>query len=267
MSNIAWPPADDAAVAKLMKDNGIQGVEVAPTRVWPDPVSRSRSEIQDYAVKWKRMGISISSMQALLFGQPELTVFQSKQQRDLTLAYLKKIIRIAGLLGAGVLVFGSPKNRLGGNLPRATVDDIAGEFFAALGTCAQENGCVFCIEPNPVAYGCDFITTSEQALELVKDVNNPGFGLHLDSAAMVMSNEDITQSMALALPRLRHFHISEPQLAPVGAGGVDHTVFASALKESNYDKWCSIEMRETETDSNLQAISSALRYVSDLYQR
>jgi sugar phosphate isomerase/epimerase len=266
ISNIAWPPDEDVAVAEIMREYGLEGVEIAPTKIWPDPASSSRSEIQEYAAKWKKMGIAVSSMQALLFGHPELTIFESKQKRDLTLSYLKKMIRVGGLLGAEALVFGSPKNRTVGNLPEPSVEEIAAEFFDSLGKCAESYGCIFCIEPNPVAYGCDFITTSEQALDLVRKINNPGFGLHLDSAAMTMSNENIVKNMAVAGPYLRHFHISEPGLLPVGPGKVNHGLFSKILCQSTYQNWYSIEMRETKGGGNLRVIAAALRYVCETYR-
>ena len=74
---------------------------------------------------------------------------------------------------------------------KRVADEIAISFFTAIGEFATQYDCVFCIEPNPTEYGCDFVTTSEQARELVKKVNHPGFGLHLDAAAMTMSNENI----------------------------------------------------------------------------
>jgi len=35
VSNIAWPREQDAAVADLLREHGVRGIEVAPTKVWP----------------------------------------------------------------------------------------------------------------------------------------------------------------------------------------------------------------------------------------
>lgn len=266
ISNIAWEPDEDGAVVKLMNEFNVTGVEIAPTKIWSDPVSVSDADIKFYSNRWKKEGIEISSMQALLFGHPELTLFEGKEKRQQTISYLSKIIRLGGLLGAGALVFGSPRNRLIGNLDKATVDDIALEFFTAMGRSAAEHDCMFCIEPNPTAYACDFITTSEQARELVAKVNHPGFGLHLDAAGMSMSNENIAKQLPISIPTLCHFHISEPNLARVGTGNVDHELVATLFNAADYNHWHSIEMRATENRGNVSGVAAALKFVRETYQ-
>jgi len=265
ISNIAWNLDEDEAVLALMHEYGVSGVEIAPTKIWADPLSASDADIRLYANRWKNEGIDISSMQALLFGHPELTIFEDKEKRQRTTEYLCKIIRLGGILGAGALVFGSPKNRLICNLEKKIVDEISAEFFTAVGKCAAEHGCVFCIEPNPVSYGCDFITTSEQARELVENVNHPGFALHLDAAGMTMSNENIAQQLPLSIPQLCHFHISEPNLEPVGLGTVDHKLIVALFNVSDYKNWYSIEMRPPDKNNNLSGIATALKFIRETY--
>ena len=267
ISNIAWEPEEDNAVITLMQQYGVTGVEIAPTKIWPDPVSASDNEIRDTARRWQQQGITISSMQALLFGHPELLLFADPATRQQTLDYLAGIIRVGGLLGAGALVFGSPKNRRVGDMPRQQAHSIAVDFFGAAGEIAQQHGCRLCIEPNPTDYGCDFVTDSQQARELVAQVNHPGFGLHLDAAGMVMSGEDITQQIKLSADELCHFHISEVNLDPVGGGSVDHRQFGDALDRAGYNNWYAIEMRASGPGRNLAAIESSLQYVSRIYSR
>ncbi len=265
ISNIAWDPRDDARIADSMRACGVTGVEIAPTKLWQDPLDVDESAVREYRDFWETRGITITSMQALLFGRPDLTIFQDGAARQATLAYLSGIIRLAGRLGAEVLVFGSPGNRRVGDLPAQQVRATAVEFFRRVGEISQDAGVIFCIEPNPVAYGCDFITDSAQGRELVKDVDHPGFGLHLDAAAMVMSEEDIPAALRATGSALCHFHISEPQLAPIGSGGVDHERIARELKKLNYRRWRSIEMRPPGADDNVAAVSQAMEKAVTLY--
>ena len=265
ISNIAWDPKEDESVCVLMRKYGVTGVEIAPTKIWDKPATVDRQDALDYAQSWKDRGIEISSMQALLFGRPDLVIFGDAESRQATLDYLTDIIRLGGLLGAQALVFGSPKNRLVGDLPRNEAMDIACEFFRAVGRAATENGTTFCIEPNPLDYGCDFITTSDEGRELVSAVNQPGFCLHLDAAGMTMSREDIEQQLAASVPGICHFHISEPGLKPVGNGNVDHGTFARILAECGYDRWYSIEMAAQGGQDNVAAIEASLGIVSHHY--
>jgi sugar phosphate isomerase/epimerase len=62
-----------------------------------------------------------------------------------------------------------------------------------------------------------------------------------------------------------HFHISEPFLAPVGEGKVDHKSFANILAELNYQGWKSIEMKAQNPDSNIENVTEALKTAIQYY--
>lgn len=265
ISNIAWHIEQDPAVARIMRQFNAVGVEIAPTKIWPAPLSVSDAAIEDYRQFWEDHGIRIVAMQALLYGRPDLTIFDDESRRDATFRYLCGIIELGSKLGATALVFGSPGNRKTDGRAQADVERISLEFFSAVGKVADSYDLTFCIEPNPVEYGCDFITNSEQGLDLVRRVGVPGFGLHLDAAAMTLSRESIAQALGKAAPSIKHFHISEPNLAPIGDAGVDHAAVAAALRDAGYAGWVSIEMRAPDHDAALEQVQSALAIARDLY--
>lgn len=265
ISNIAWHPNEENTVARIMQDMNIRGVEIAPTNVWDSPLTANDADIKDYRRFWESQGIQIVAMQALLFGRADLTIFGSIENRRKTFDYLSQMIQLGGKLGAKVLVFGSPKNRKVGNLSQGEIEHIAVPFFRDLGQVAIENGSIFCIEPNPTIYGCDFITTSGQGLELVRKVSSQGFGLHLDAAAMTLSQEPIESAIEASFAWLQHFHISEPQLARIGTGDVAHSAFARILDRLHYKNWGSIEMKTQSTDSCIESVVRALRQSLDYY--
>lgn len=268
ISNIAWQPEDDSRIAESMLEYGFTGVEIAPTKLWKNPLEAEPSSVDSYRAFWNERGITIPSMQALLFGRPDLRIFDDKATRSATLAYLSGIIELGARLGARVLVFGSPKNRSIGNLDRKQAFDIAAEFFGAVGRVAAQHDSIFCIEPNPVAYGCDFVTTSEEGLELVHSVAHPGFGLHLDTAGMTMSKEKIGTALQNAFDDLCHFHISEPDLVPIGTDGVDHKLFSKVLSDLGYEHWYSVEMRSAEErQESVDGVRLALAEVCKSYKQ
>ena len=246
VSNIAWTAETDEEIATLLADLGVSAIEIAPTRRWPDPALATPEDAEAYRTWWARRGLRIASMQSLLFGRDDLVIFGAQDKRAEARDYLRRIIRLAGDLGAGPLVFGSPKNRRIGALPAAEARHIAIEFFGAMGDAASASGVTFCLEPNPAEYGADYLTTSTAAVELLGEIRNPGLGLHLDAAAMTLAKESPREAIVAAIPWLRHFHASEPYLAPIGSGGTDHGAFASALAGEGYEGLISIEMRGVE---------------------
>ena len=112
ISAIAWEPSEDDAAASILREHGFTGVELAPTKIFPRPHCAADAEIAACQEAWSRRGLRIVAMQALLFGRPELTVFG--EARKQTLEYLCGVARLGGRLGAGALVFGSPRNRARG---------------------------------------------------------------------------------------------------------------------------------------------------------
>jgi sugar phosphate isomerase/epimerase len=266
ISNLAWDSTHDSAVAALMQSHGVTGVEIAPTKIWDEPLDASDSELEDYAELWSDFGIEIVSLQSLLFNKPDLQLFLTDASRSEMQSYLEGIIELAARLGAQVLVFGSPKNRTRGDIDPASAEKIAVPFFRAIGDYALDCGVTFCIEPNPVEYGCDWITTSAEGVRLVESVGTKGFGLHLDAAGMTLAKEDPASALPRAIKVLEHFHISEPKLKPVGSSpsaGTNHAAFAKALNAAAFTGWTSIEM--LPPIPLLEGIKGALKYALQVY--
>jgi sugar phosphate isomerase/epimerase len=264
ISNIAWPLSEEDHVAELLQRAGVAGIEIAPTKIWPAPLEASELELEAYRAFWQARGVSIVAAQSLLFGKPELTIFEDAETRSRTLAYLQGMTRVCARLGCQALVFGSPKNRRIGGLPIVQARAIAQEFFGHLAESAEREGTAVVLEANPPAYGADFITRAADAIDLVKRVNHPGLRLHLDTACMTLAGDPIAETIAAGRDYLWHLHISQPFLAPVAADGIDHRAFAQALREQGYARWVSIEMREPEPFT-ADTIGATLRFAGDVY--
>jgi sugar phosphate isomerase/epimerase len=265
-SNIAWDQAEEAQIAELLHSRGITRVEIAPTKVFADPTSVSETEVRDYRALWNDQGIGIVAFQSMLFGREDLLVFGDDAVRRETIDYLARFIELAGRLGAGVLVFGSPRNRrVPDGMSPAEADDIAAGFFAKLGQIAVDNDTVFCIEPNPVAYDCNFVVDAAHGLGLVSRVAHPGFGLHLDAAGMTLAGDDLYDSVVAAASWLRHFHASAPFLGVLEDEVVRHDRAARALTDIGYDRTVSIEMRPAAEGGNVERIAAALDVAERYY--
>lgn len=266
VSTIAWAAADDREAAALIRDGGGHGVEVAPTRQWEHPLEASAAEVADYRRQWERGRLEIAALQALFYGRPDLELFRDESGREEALRYLGGIIRLGGALGAGPLVFGSPKNRLTLARDAESVQAIATEFFRAAGALATRHGTVVCVEANPPEYGADFVTTVAEARRLVDRVSHPGFGLHLDVGGMILSGDDIPAVIRDCGDEIRHFHVSEPFLAPVHSGDTDHEAIAAALRDVGYGGWVSIEMRSDPERSVTDHVGPSLERVVRAYR-
>jgi len=263
ISNIAWTDETDSEALSLLQSEGVRAIEVAPTRIWSD-WQFDETAIAHYHNSLQTQGLTCSSLQAILFKQPDLKVFGTPAQKAALVAHLKRIADLAASLGAVPMVFGAPKNRDRGELDEKTAFHQAADLFAEIGEYCQQKGVCLCIEPNPTDYGCNFITNSQQGAELVRLVNSPGFRLHLDAAGMFLAGEEIPKAIAAAADVLAHFHISEPNLGDFASPKVNHAAIADTLHNIGWNHWVTIEMRST--DQPLTSVKQALDTVRAIYE-
>jgi D-psicose/D-tagatose/L-ribulose 3-epimerase len=265
ISNIAWEPNEDDSVREVLTSAGFRAIEVAPTKTWPDPSAVTAAEALRFRDDWESHGFRLVAMQALLFGHPEMTLFEDAARRTLTYNYLLKLMELAARLGVKPLVFGSPKNRLAGTLPKPEALVIAADFFHGVGRAAARLGVEMCIEPNPPQYGCDFVNTISEAVELVRAAGSPGFRLHVDGSALILNGEDIEVALDHGYPFLSHFHISEPFLTMPGSHETLHRRMALQLRKLGYAGFASIEMRGGQLADNIQAVRQAVDFATRVY--
>jgi D-psicose/D-tagatose/L-ribulose 3-epimerase len=264
VSNIAWAPEDDAEIAKVLRAHGVQGVELAPTKWRDSPFDAPSKDIAELRRVWEDRGFKVVSLQSLLFGRPDLQLFGSDTSRAELSTFLQRVLDFAHAVGAGAVVFGSPKNRLRGDMSIVDATAIAELFLRELGDHAHERGVAFCVEANPPGYGCDFITTTAEAVELVRRVNHPGICVNADLGGMTMAGEDPLASIESARGLIGHFHASEPNLAEIGAAS-DHVRAAQGLAQLSYDRWVSIEMRAAADGNDVAAVECAVQAVQRAY--
>ena len=259
ISNIAWEQHDDPSILKLLRDNGIIGIEVAPTKLWQDWEGASYKEALEYRKVMQDEGFELPAMQAILFGKPELQLFD-RTSHNAFIEHIKLVAELANGFGSKVMVFGAPKNRKRGQMPYSEAMDIAQEFFYKAGETCVEHACCIGLEHNPVEYGCDFVTNVLDAKELVEKVNNQGFKLHVDSAGLHMCGGNISEMINQA-GEFVHYHISEPMLEPIFGGEVDQKSGIETLKMMDYKEWVSIEMKQP---ASLDLLEKSLYCVNEI---
>lgn len=266
ISNIAWNANEDSNIYELMRKYGFKGVEIAPTRFFSEnPYDTNISDIKTVKSNIDKENLQIVAMQSILFGHPEFKLFGNDGQREELYDYLENAIKFASILESKILVFGSPKNRIYEDKSRDY--DIAVSFFREIGCCALKNNVKLCIEPNPKEYNTNFINTTSEGYELVRKVNNEGFGLHVDTGTIFINNEDFSILEKVA-EYISHLHLSEPFLDLIRKENVEkYNKISNILKKIGYNKWVSIEMKKTSDYNNYSNIENALECISTVFGR
>lgn len=248
ISNIAWKPADDLEVSNILKGTIFTGIEIAPSRYFANVESANCDSFKAISNMWMGWGFNITSMQSLLFNRPDLQLFGSAESRKNLAKFLLNLRDIAAVMGVGPMVFGSPKNRLKGNLTLSEATNIAREFFQELASCWPDQGPYLVLEANPEIYGCDFITRSNQALEFIDSVESLSLQWHLDLACAKLSGEDVATIISSAPKLPSHIHLSEKNLGPLlHSNRAQYEEFLAALQSRSYGNIVTLEMKETDS--------------------
>ncbi|MBD5802540.1 Xylose isomerase-like TIM barrel [Azoarcus sp. Aa7] len=258
ISNIAWDVSDEENVATLLHKYGVDAIDIAPGKYFPDPESATQADVENVRRWWSARDIEITGMQALLFGTVGLNVFGSRGVRNALLERMAAICRIGAGLGATRLVFGSPKNRDRSGLSDEQALAEAVTFFQRVGDIAQACGVIVCLEPNPTRYGANFMTSSAETADVVSAVNHRAIRMQFDTGALAINEESPEVVLASSAHLVGHVHASEPDLVPLGDSGVDHRLNHQALVRHLPEHLVSIEMVATTEEPHLVSIERAL---------
>jgi sugar phosphate isomerase/epimerase len=265
ISNIAWRPEESSAIYAILAEAGVAGLEIAPGLAFHDSLNPFKPDVAAVARfrgDLSAHGLELVSMQSLLFGAKDARLFGGEAECATFEAGLERAIVLAERLEIPNLVMGSPANRvIPADMERADAERIACAVFRRLGEKARAAGTKLALEPNPTAYGTNFLTTMDETLAFAELVDHPHVTVNFDIGALRM-NREAGQAVALyerGSSRVSHVHVSEPDLAPAPQSEQEFGRIAQALLARGYGGWFSIEMRQVGEDNreNIRARANA----------
>lgn len=257
ISNIAWAAENDAEMYQFLKETGFNGLEIAPTRIYPEVPYDKLQEAKEWAASLhENYGLVIPSMQSIWYGHTE-KIFGDKKDRQILIDYTKKAVDFAEAIGCGNLVFGNPKNRDTEDI--AAIMPTAIEFFKEIGDYAAEHNTVIALEPNPTIYNTRFMNYTEQAVEMAYKSSSDGIKVNVDLGTIICNEEDVNY-LRQVQEYINHVHISEPGLNLIEKREL-HKQLLAVLNEIGYDRFVSIEMGNK---GDLAKVKEIIHYVKDL---
>jgi hypothetical protein len=219
ISELGWDIDNNYIYSNYLKGININNIELVPSKYNWD-----YNKCKEYY-----NGLNIYSIQSLLYGI-DIQIF--KEQKKF-IEHISKVVDFASNVGAKILVFGSPKQRL-----------LSGEsyidMFRKIGDICKEKDIIFCIEHNSAKYGCNWGTTLYEVYSIVKNIDHPNIKINLDTGNMIMENEYIPNNLDISL--IGHIQISFPYLEGWNNKYLDYinTIFNN-IKE--YSKKISLEIK------------------------
>lgn len=266
ISNLAWDTQDDAAVAALLRQYGIDAIDIAPTKYFPDVTGATEAAIRSVRRWWQDHGIDIVGMQSLLYGTQGLNVFGDIQSQQALLEHLNHVCRIGAGLGASRLVFGSPRSRDRTGLSDAQAHDQAVAFFRQAGDVAARHGVMLCLEAVAPLYGANFMTTTLDCATVVRAVDHPALRMLLDTGAMQINGEDPQDMVPYTADITEHIHLAEPGLIPYGDGNADYISVRDSLVRHVPRCAAALEILPSKAEPALPAMARSLAFATALYR-
>ncbi len=83
-------------------------------------------------------------------------------------------------------------------------------------------------------YETNLFNTADEALEIVREIDAPNLGVHLDTYHMNIEENNFAEPVRLCGDKLVYVHIGESHRGYLGSGNVDFATFFTALRDNNY---------------------------------
>jgi D-psicose/D-tagatose/L-ribulose 3-epimerase len=90
-------------------------------------------------------------------------------------------------------------------------------------------------------FECYVLNTVADSADVVRQVNEPNYGLLYDTFHANIEEKDPVGVIAPNIAQINHVHFSENDRGTPGKGHVPWAATMKALKQSSYDGWCVIE--------------------------
>jgi sugar phosphate isomerase/epimerase len=268
VSNIALPAYSHEAELGRLKDMGITGLEVAPSRVWKETWhGLGTGQVEIYRRQLENAGIKAVGLHSLFWDHPELGLFGAPEKRERTMDFLVHLSGLCRDLGGETLIYGSAPARCRGDLSTAQAETETIDFFGDLSVAIEGHGTCYCFEPLEPEV-CDFINSALDALRIVEAVGHRALKMQLDAKALAANGEIRSEIFTASAPHLVHVHVNDPDLGILGATGkVDHAEIGRLLRGVGYDRFVSIEQRMLNEDAPLADIEKSLDILHACYHR
>jgi sugar phosphate isomerase/epimerase len=242
VSNFAWDFDNLEEVSEILKENGINQVELIFTKYknWDE---LTESEVYKLKELLNKHELSALSSQSLFYGVDCKSIVTDSKK---FINHFNKLISYSKIIGIQVLVLGSPGLR---NIENITnVFDInLHETFKTIDNMLEGTGITLCIEPNASSYGGQFFTTIEEIVRFLTTYKFKNIFTMCDTHNSWLENKDPNEEIEKYFQYIKHIHISEIQLKNI----TDYQKFLEIKNKLSEKKYSGIITYEVLKNKNV----------------
>ncbi len=243
MCNEAFERYTFAETCRAIRAAGYEGIEIAPFTLAERPAGITPALRREYRDIIASEGLVFAGLHWLMVSPKGLHVTTPDAAlRARSWQHIRDLIDLCADLGpAGVMVFGSPKQRsTTGGLTReqATAHFIEGLAGVVPHACAR--GVTVLVEALP-ADQADVVLTLEEAAAIVRQIASPAVQTMFDVHNAIDETLPHDQLVDHYFDVIRHIHVNELDGRHCGSGTYDFKPVLAALRRRGYAGWISLE--------------------------
>lgn len=233
-----------------IRESGFQGVELAPHTIFGDFAGGTYTGMDPTISRIRRAlgneGLAFVGLHWLLVGPPDLHVTSPDDEVwRRSWEHVGRLADLAGELGGGVMVFGSPHQRASKGLMQP--DDALDRFLDGLMTVAEraaDADSTILLEALGSS-NTDVMNTLEEVRAIVRRLSHPAVGTLFDFHNVEDESLDWAGLVAEYAEVISHVHLNEPDGEAPQPDSPNLPAFRAAfeaLKAAHYASWVSLEM-------------------------
>ena len=246
---------------------GFDGVDI-----WCGRPHLYRHDLSENAVsalgeKIRKSGLDIVTVMPAFYRYPYSLSSSIESICKDSIGYMKDCIDNAKLIGAdNVLIV--PMSRLLDQTP-AEAKRMFVRNLAEVCDYAEQKHIGLCLEIlKPPS--CNFITKTQDAIDILNELNSDNLGLVLDSGEMNLSGESFESALALAADSIINIHINDNDgvndtNSIPGEGNFSFSALQDTLKKYNYDGYLSLELGYHYSSDPVAALSKAIAATREIF--
>ncbi len=252
---------DFAVSCGIIAEAGFQGIEIAPYTLGQDPSALGTKKISALRRAMEGSGLAFAGMHWLLASPPGLHLASADAPtRRRTIDFLKAMCDLAGGLGGGMLVLGSPRQRGSQHVPAARAMAHLGEALSECGPHAAACGSMILLEALDSTQ-TDVVNTLSEAASVIASIGSTGVGGMFDFHNTGSETEPWPELIRRYSPIIEHVHANESDGTSPRRGGSDLAPSFAALRDIGFSGWVSVEAFDQPADpaSTLKETMSLFR--------
>jgi sugar phosphate isomerase/epimerase len=257
-----------AEAIEHIADAGYDGVEVLLDQPHLYPHAADESAVEQVRETIADHGLAVSNCNAFMLTAIESILHPSYVEADpdyrrQRVEYTKSALETAASLGADHI-----STEPGGPIPdgksREWAMDTFVEGLEEVLDHAEEVGVDVLVEPEPDL----LIETSDDFFDLLDRVDSPRLGCNFDTGHFFCAGEDPAELVPDLAPYADHYHLEDipadrtHEHTQLGEGGMDIDGFLSALDDSGYDSFVTVELYPYE-ETPVETAREAMAYLAE----